>query len=414
MSAAWLKVIMIGALVGFFPLGCDKGEERSSSSTDNKEEEPDDTFTPDCTNLLLQDDDDDPDADPADTVGEEDHDHEEGEDHDHEEGEDHDHEEGEETEGEAEPTLSDCGVSNNNTGEPTGDGGGGNGWSPGPGLEGCAEQGKSWVGVDSTGNGSCGDPLSTFCCTKEELVARFPSVSDKLAVKIDGNVAGGYKLYHCSESGNNYTFHFGQGKGGGSGFSYKYVSFSGTGTDTGNPTDSCPVVTSEDLGITKKPVVDGDDDDDDAPAIPAEVGELKDTSKEGILKFLDEDKKHQAWTKKDATIVTSAITAERPHGDQKVFMNDLLADSVTADDEEHPVGSMAVKELYEGTDLKGYALMFKIKAGASADTWGFYEILGGDDFSDDEPEILKAGATGCAGCHVADTKDFIKSDVPAP
>lgn len=61
------------------------------------------------------------------------------------------------------------------------------------------------------------------------------------------------------------------------------------------------------------------------------------------------------------------------------------------------IGAMAVKELYSGSSLYGYALGVKTREGSGGDTWTWYETTG-------LPEVKYFGVANptCEGCHVSD------------
>lgn len=59
-----------------------------------------------------------------------------------------------------------------------------------------------------------------------------------------------------------------------------------------------------------------------------------------------------------------------PHGTDRICSNDLLSGAGPG---EYPVGAAAVKELIDGTSVSGHALYRHVKAGATGDTWFWYE-----------------------------------------
>lgn len=98
-----------------------------------------------------------------------------------------------------------------------------------------------------------------------------------------------------------------------------------------------------------------------------------------------------------------------PHGQVRIFYNDLLAQSLRAANTEHPVGAAVVKELYDsaGTELSGWAAMVKTRSGTSDGSWYFYEVL--SVVPGAEPVARGQGVAQCAGCHGGGT-DYILSD----
>jgi hypothetical protein len=85
-----------------------------------------------------------------------------------------------------------------------------------------------------------------------------------------------------------------------------------------------------------------------------------------------------------------AQTLNSPHGRVRICSNPLLAASTGST---HPIGATSFKELYSGSTLSGYALGVKIKAGTTADTWFWYEVISGSTVAN------AAGAGICEGCH---------------
>ena len=127
-------------------------------------------------------------------------------------------------------------------------------------LESCTEDDKAWIAVVDSGAkpSACGESLVNWCCTKEEAVARFPTMT-ALAGKIDKNLTAGFKLYHCSRKDDqNATLHFGKIEN--NSVSYKTIFITDVfETDTGNGKDNCQPVTTQELKVEKA----GDDETED-------------------------------------------------------------------------------------------------------------------------------------------------------
>lgn len=85
-----------------------------------------------------------------------------------------------------------------------------------------------------------------------------------------------------------------------------------------------------------------------------------------------------------------------PHfGAVRTFVNDCLAESLAAGNDEHPLGSASVKELFGsggGTEPQGYSVMVKVEPGAS-EGWYWYEGFNGSVFGDSVDDGT------CIGCH---------------
>ena len=96
-----------------------------------------------------------------------------------------------------------------------------------------------------------------------------------------------------------------------------------------------------------------------------------------------------------------------PHfGNVRVFVNDLLFDSLEAGGGNHPVCSAAIKELYgSGATVRGHSLSVKVSDGAGGDSWYWYELYDGSTFAD------SVGASLCTGCH-GGGDDFVLSPFP--
>lgn len=97
-----------------------------------------------------------------------------------------------------------------------------------------------------------------------------------------------------------------------------------------------------------------------------------------------------------------------PHfGNVRVYLNDVLFDSLESGLAEHPAGSVAVKELYGGgTELRGWSVMVKVQdLSAGGDGWYWYERFGTTPFADG------FGVRGCTVCHSLG-KDYVRIPFP--
>jgi len=96
-----------------------------------------------------------------------------------------------------------------------------------------------------------------------------------------------------------------------------------------------------------------------------------------------------------------------PHGFNRICSNDLLTDH---DSGPYPAGAASVKELFDetGMDIVGYAVALHVSAGASGDTWYWFEKVSGgvvaDGLGDDGP-----ANTICVGCHQGAGSDAMHS-----
>jgi hypothetical protein len=88
------------------------------------------------------------------------------------------------------------------------------------------------------------------------------------------------------------------------------------------------------------------------------------------------------------------------HSANRICNNDVLH----ADDgSEGPfvVGAAAVKELYDGDRIVGYAVYRKVTAGAGGASWYWYEAVGEDIIANGTDDDT------CTGCHARAGRDFV-------
>jgi len=98
-----------------------------------------------------------------------------------------------------------------------------------------------------------------------------------------------------------------------------------------------------------------------------------------------------------------------PHGDVRVYFEDSLAKSLDGQATVHPRGATAIKELYSGSTLYGWAVMVKTGSASDASDWYFYENSSTTDGS--SPVANGNALPGCASCHSTGV-DFIRSRAP--
>ncbi len=95
------------------------------------------------------------------------------------------------------------------------------------------------------------------------------------------------------------------------------------------------------------------------------------------------------------------------HGDVRVFVNDKLQESMQAGNSEHPVGSVAVKELHKDGILYGWAAAVKARSDdGKGNGWYWYENLSTTDPK--QPVAASLGNNMCVGCHSPGT-DFVRT-----
>ena len=95
-----------------------------------------------------------------------------------------------------------------------------------------------------------------------------------------------------------------------------------------------------------------------------------------------------------------------PHGKNLICSNDKVATFTGALGTERPVGSAAVKELYDDSGaLRGYAVYVKTQATSSGGaSWYWYERIGANVVADGLGDTGAAKSI-CVGCHVAAGSD---------
>ncbi len=147
----------------------------------------------------------------------------------------------------------------------------------------------------------------------------------------------------------------------------------------------------------------------DAEALKAAMGAVGGKS-EGVKHDEYSDKlfawlKTGAYKKYKGESKVHESAAASSHGDVRIFVNDKLHASMQAGNSEHPVGSVAVKELYKDGSFIGWATAVKAKQGEKGHGWHWYENLNTEN--NDSPVVAGLGESKCAGCHSAG-KDYIR------
>lgn len=95
---------------------------------------------------------------------------------------------------------------------------------------------------------------------------------------------------------------------------------------------------------------------------------------------------------------SAAHASAGPHGGRvRTFVNRQLAGSLTTCEPSHPVGAAAVKELFDGNGIRGWAVMIKTRPGPGADAWYWYEVF--STAIDAEPAVSAQASGTCVGCH---------------
>lgn len=109
---------------------------------------------------------------------------------------------------------------------------------------------------------------------------------------------------------------------------------------------------------------------------------------------------YQAWR---CELVPHPGRSPSPHGTTRICNNDVLA---AAGSGAFPVGTAAVKEIFDANGIAGYAVSRKLTAGTGGDAWYWYEGIG------DSVSANAEGVGGCTGCHAGAARDFVFTVVP--
>lgn len=96
----------------------------------------------------------------------------------------------------------------------------------------------------------------------------------------------------------------------------------------------------------------------------------------------------------------------------KVYMNDIIANSLTANNSEHPLGSVIVKEMFDANNvLSGWAVMAKTQASTEdGKGWFWYEVTSTKDAN--SLQAMGNGVIGCTSCHSSGGRDMVKTEFP--
>ncbi len=132
-----------------------------------------------------------------------------------------------------------------------------------------------------------------------------------------------------------------------------------------------------------------------------------DTVNAEALSFWLAARKYRAWA-------SSSSVAPTPQGGSRVYVSDVLANSLVADAAVHPVGTVAVRELYTDDLTTLQAINVTVKRhedDGDRSGWLFIEFtdlaLGGI------PSVFEHDAPGCVACHGRNA-DIVESAWPLP
>ena len=96
-----------------------------------------------------------------------------------------------------------------------------------------------------------------------------------------------------------------------------------------------------------------------------------------------------------------------PHpGEVRTFFNPTLAESMGAGNTEHPVGSAALKESWQGDTLSGWFIEVKVAEGTGVETWYWWSDLASVDALGGDSSVA-----ACTGCHAGGI-DYVTTSYP--
>ena len=137
------------------------------------------------------------------------------------------------------------------------------------------------------------------------------------------------------------------------------------------------------------------------------------TNKDDLFAFVKAGK-HKSWVNESVMRETDA-----PHGTYVVtYLNSILDKSMKAENETHPVGSAAVKHMFdENRKPAGWAVSVKVKPDSDGGKgWYWYETLSSEDANAIPVRGTKTGeglgAGVCIGCHGRFGLDFVTIEYP--
>lgn len=149
---------------------------------------------------------------------------------------------------------------------------------------------------------------------------------------------------------------------------------------------------------------DGGDTEDDGKLNGCDVGPR---DKDGLQAWLEAGN-YSSFESESVPHLTEGPHSMPDVDNVRVYMNQCLTESIAAGNTVHPIGSMAVKELYgTGDVVLDYAAMIKVDDQSPDDgnDWYFHKIAGGEE------KASELGSAACFDCHVMGT-DFIQTPYP--
>jgi mono/diheme cytochrome c family protein len=132
--------------------------------------------------------------------------------------------------------------------------------------------------------------------------------------------------------------------------------------------------------------------------------------KEQLFAYLKSGK-YKSYTNQEAAAHPSLGPHQKLGLPVRVFMNDIIAKSLEDGNEEHPLGSVVVKEMFKADNTpNGWAVMAKTHDKADGGNgWFWYEVA--NDTDADKIVAIGNGVEGCVSCHTIG-KDMVRTSFP--
>ncbi|WP_298900580.1 cytochrome P460 family protein [uncultured Psychroserpens sp.] len=121
--------------------------------------------------------------------------------------------------------------------------------------------------------------------------------------------------------------------------------------------------------------------------------------------------KYKSYTNQEKELHPSLGPHQKLGLPVKVFINNILAESLENGNEEHPLGSVVIKEMYDADENPaGWAVMAKTHDKSDdGNGWFWYEVTDSSDA--DKIAAIGNGVEGCVSCHTIG-KDMVRTAFP--
>ncbi len=132
--------------------------------------------------------------------------------------------------------------------------------------------------------------------------------------------------------------------------------------------------------------------------------------KEALFKYLASGK-YRSYKNQEKELHPSLGPHQKLGLPVKVFINDILAESLDKNNDEHPLGSVIVKEMYDKDEIPaGWAVMAKTHdTSDGGNGWFWYEVTDSKDAT--KIAAIGNGVEGCVSCH-ASGRDMVRTAYP--